>query len=286
MSRSQSFSSVQYSPQSPLQRPRHFFQEMVSDLGASRELAWRLLVHNLRAEYRLSALKYLWLFFPPLATALIWILLRTARIVTFQDIGIPYPVYIITGIFLWQGFLKMLNMPLQQMTSSRQLLTHLKFPWEALLLAGIGQALFEFVMYLVLLIPLYLVYQVPLHPTVLPGLVGIIALLAFGLALGLLLLPWGMLYDDVHRGLNIITMMMFFLIPIVYTTPTTFPGTLLVHLNPIAILLVTSRDWLTVGHAVDIIPFVLIALTVLPLLVLGWIVYRLAAPHLIARLGN
>lgn len=275
-----------YSPQSPLHQPRTFLQDMLRDLSASRGLAWRLLIHNLRANYRLSALGYLWLLFPPLATAAIWIFLRASRIVSFQDLGVPYPVYVITGIFLWQGFLKMLNAPLQQMTMSRLLLTHLKFPWEATLLAGAGQALFEFAVYFVLLLPLYILYQVPFHPAMLFALGGTIVLLLFGLALGLLLMPWGLLYEDVSRAMSIVTMLMFFVVPIVYTTPTRFPGVLLVMLNPVALLLVVTRDWLTIGSSEYVLGFLLVTCTVLPLLFISCVVYRLAAPHLIARLGN
>jgi lipopolysaccharide transport system permease protein len=50
---------VVYTPDSQLRRPRQLVRSMVADLLASRELAWRLLVRNISAQYRQSLLGYL-----------------------------------------------------------------------------------------------------------------------------------------------------------------------------------------------------------------------------------
>jgi len=59
-----------YTPESPLRQPRKFVRELISDLWGSRELAWRLFVRDLRAQYRASLLGYLWVFLPPLVAGL------------------------------------------------------------------------------------------------------------------------------------------------------------------------------------------------------------------------
>lgn len=40
-------SEVVYTPESQLKNPRRMVRDMVADLRASRELAWRLLVRNI-----------------------------------------------------------------------------------------------------------------------------------------------------------------------------------------------------------------------------------------------
>ena len=57
---------VTYSPDSQVRQPRQLAQEMWHDLLASRELAWRLLVRDISAQYRQSFLGVFWAFVPPL----------------------------------------------------------------------------------------------------------------------------------------------------------------------------------------------------------------------------
>ncbi|MFM9099821.1 MAG: hypothetical protein ACKOPS_00225 [Cyanobium sp.] len=56
-----------YSPESELAHPRRLWREMVRDLWASRELAWRLAVRDISAHYRQSVLGVLWALIIPLA---------------------------------------------------------------------------------------------------------------------------------------------------------------------------------------------------------------------------
>ena len=275
---------VIYSPNSQLRRPRQFLVQSLIDLWASRELARRLLIRSLNAQYRQSVLGYLWLLLPPLATALIWVILRASRIISFPDLDIPYPVYIITGIFLWQGFLKLLNTPSQQLAASKHILNKIKFPWEALILAGIGEALFEFALYLVVLASVFVWFEVEFTLMLFLGLLGLLPLLLFGLALGLLLLPWNLLYSDIQRGINITTMILFFVTPIIYPLPSGDTGRLLVVLNPIAALLVSARELLTGTGLSYPGLYLLVGGLVLPLTLAGWIIFRLSVPHLIARI--
>jgi lipopolysaccharide transport system permease protein len=57
-------------------------------------------------------------------------------------------------------------------------------------------------------------------------------------------------------------------------------------LNPVTPLLVTTRQWLTGGHLTQLGPFVIMVGITLILSFLGWIIYRLAMPHLIERIGS
>ncbi len=43
---------VVYTPESLLRHPKQLFQQMWRDLLASRELAWRLMVRDISAQYR------------------------------------------------------------------------------------------------------------------------------------------------------------------------------------------------------------------------------------------
>ena len=69
-----------YTPDSLLSNPLSMIRGMLQDLVASRELAWRLAVRDLSAQYRQTILGFLWAIILPLANTLIWIFLsRSAR---------------------------------------------------------------------------------------------------------------------------------------------------------------------------------------------------------------
>jgi lipopolysaccharide transport system permease protein len=60
---------VYYTPESKIRHPLRMVRQMGRDLLASRELAWRLMVRDISAQYRQSLFGVLWAFVPPLITA-------------------------------------------------------------------------------------------------------------------------------------------------------------------------------------------------------------------------
>jgi lipopolysaccharide transport system permease protein len=258
---------------------------MVADLRLSRELAWSLLLRSLRSQYRRPLLGYLWIFLPPAATTLIWVILHQRRIFQISNLSVPYPVYILAGTLLWQTFVDALNSPYNQLTSSEFMLTKINFSREALLLAGVGEVVFNGAVRLVLLIIVMLGFQLTMTPGVLLGALGLLALVLLGGAIGLVLAPIGMLYPDVHRGLSILTLAWFFLTPIVYVLPAGQGAPLAMGLNPAGPLLIATRDLLISGHTSQWQTAVLGIGAVPVILIAGWAFFRLAMPHVILRLS-
>src|SRR6476660_9754286 len=74
-----------YTPKSPLREPTRLLQSMRRDLAASRELAWRLFVRDVSAQYRQTALGYVWVFIPPLVASLPFIYLNQHGIMKVGD---------------------------------------------------------------------------------------------------------------------------------------------------------------------------------------------------------
>jgi len=274
-----------YTPDSELLHFGALLSSMGRDLLASRELAWRLLVRNISAQYRQSLLGYAWAFVPPIFTSLIWIFLQSQKVLGVGDTGMPYIVFVITGTVLWQTFVEALNSPLQMVNESRSMLTKINFPREALLLAGIGQVLFNFMIRALLLVAVMLWFQISPHASLLLAPLGVAALILLGISLGLLLTPLGMLYQDVGRGLGFLTAAWFFLTPVIYPVPTASFAATLIELNPVTPLLVATRDWLVIGSTHLWPAFLWVLGVSLVLLLVGWIQYRIAMPHLISRMS-
>ena len=275
-----------YSPASNARRSGLLFREMIHDLSASRFLAWRLFVRNISAQYRQTMLGYVWAFLPPLFTTLIWVFLNNQKVLQVGDTGMPYPVFVLSGTLLWQGFVDAFNAPLKLVDQSRTMLAKINFPREALLLAGLYEVLFNFVIRLTLLVGVFLWFKVAISPTILLVPLGIFALFALGFMLGLLLTPVGVLYQDIGKGILIIIHLWFFITPVVYPPPTSWPANLVAQFNPVSPLLVTTRQWLVGGRTTDLGGFIVVSGVTLVLLVAGWLLYRLAMPYLIERIGS
>ena len=273
-----------YTPHSQLSRPGQFLRRMAGDLRASRELAWRLFLRDIRSQYRQSLLGYLWIIFPALATTLIWVALNKFQLFKIAAMDVPYPVYVLAGTLLWQGFADALNSPFQQLAASESLLTKINFPRETLLISGLGGVLFNFAVRLLLLLAVLMLFRIRLSPLIFLAPLGVGALLVFGGTLGLLLAPLGMLYPDVQRGLAIVLNLWFFITPVIYPTPTTWPGVLLARFNPVSPLLVTTREMLISGRVSHWGSFLLATVLLSVMFFVGLVLFRLAMPHVIARL--
>ena len=115
-------------PRQPLAQPGLLWREMLQDLWAGRELAWRLAVRDISAQYRQSALGVLWALINPLTTTAVWLFLSTSRLGQVAETGIPYPVFVFTGTLLWSILIDAFNAPLGQVNANRALLAKINFP--------------------------------------------------------------------------------------------------------------------------------------------------------------
>lgn len=259
---------------------------MARDLVNSRELAWRLFVRDISAQYRQSILGYLWVVIPPLVAALPFIYLNAQGIVSIGATPIPYAAYALIGTTIWQVFVDALNAPLRLVTAARPMLTRINLPREAILLSALAQVALGFLARLALLIGVLAWFRMVPPATALLFPVGIVSLILAGFVIGLLLTPLGILYGDVQRALPIATTFLMLLTPVLYPPPRSGLGALIASFNPLTPLITATRDWLTVGATAHLVAFLTITSITLVCLLIGWVTMRVAMPHLIARIGS
>jgi len=274
-----------YTPDSALASPAKMLREMFRDLVLCRELAWRLAVRDISAQYRQAFLGILWAFILPLANTLAWIFLNSSGVVKIADTSLPYPIYVFTGTMLWAIFMDALNAPLQQATAAKSILTKLNFPREALVISGIYQTLFNAAIKIALLLGALVFMGIMPSSSLLFFPFGVLSLVLVGTALGLLITPIGLLYSDVGRALPLLMQFLMFVTPVVFPLPKEGLAGTLFALNPLTPIILTTRDWLT-GFAPDRLDaFLLVNLAACALLLVVWAVYRLAMPILIERMS-
>ena len=276
-----------YTPASPLRNPGRLLREMFGDLRASLELGWRLFLRDNSAQYRQSILGYVWAFIPPLVASLPFVFLNSQGVVSMgETTQLPYAAYAMIGTIIWQVFVDALATPLKTVLAAKSMLTRINFPREALLLAGLGMVVFNFLIRVVLLIGVFGWFKITPPATALLFPLGVIALIMAGFMIGLIVTPLGLLYNDVQQTIPIAAMFLMLLTPVLYAQPSSGLARAITAWNPLTPLVMTTRDWLTLGTTNHLLSFSIVSISTCLLLFLGWVLYRLALPHVVARIGN
>jgi len=276
---------IVYTPDSRIHRPRRLAAEMVNDLWISRALSWRLFIRDVRSQYRSSFLGTLWAIVPAAVTAGGLAFASNAGVVNVGETDIPYPAFVMLGTILWQTFLEAFKGPEKAIKSSRSVLSRVKFPHEAIIIAQLGQVLFNLLLKLTLLTILFIVFSVTVSWKILLAPIAFVGLILFGTGVGLLLVPINHLVQDISRSMDVILLVWFFLTPVVYPVPEQALIATLVRLNPVTPLLVTARELMTTGIVSEPVEFMLMSLLAVGALLLGWIVFRLSVPYLVERIS-
>ncbi|HSM84197.1 MAG TPA: ABC transporter permease [Nodosilinea sp.] len=277
---------IVYTPESLLRRPRFLLWTMWSDLLASRELAWRLMVRDISAQYRQAFLGVAWAFIPPIAMAVGFTLAKDANVFTVGETDIPYPAFVMFNTALWQTFVDAATGPVQAVILAKPMLSRVNFPREAIILAKLGEVGFNFGIKLILIVALFLYFRVPVSWTVILAPVALIHLILLGTLVGILLAPIGVLYQDVSKSLNMVMSFWLFLTPVIYPVPTEGAFGMLVSLNPVTPLLVTTRELATVGVLSEATNFWVVSGLTLVGLLLTWIGFRIAMPYVVERVTS
>ena len=259
---------------------------MIRDLSASRELAWRLCARNITTQYRQTALGYFWAIGPALMTSVLFILLNSANLLRAGETGVPYPVFVIVGTVAFGLFLDALNMPLNVIGAARGMLPKINFPHEALVLAGVAQILVNFAVKATLVVAVLVTFRVPVQPTAVLAVIPLTGLLVMGIAVGVLLVPIGALFQDVVHALGVVASGLVFLTPAAYTPPRVGLLGVITSWNPLTPLIMTARDLLVHGSSPQMSTTLILVAASIAALLLSWVVFRLAMPILIERMGS
>lgn len=273
-----------YTPESPVRHPGRLARHALDDIAAARPLAWRLAVRDISALYRQALLGYVWAVLPVAMLTLVWVALNRSAVVEISTGTIPYAVFALTGTVFWQLFLDALNAPLSQLTANKSVLVRVRFPPEALLLSGIIQVTFSFVLKLVLLAVVIVAYDVHVAWTAPFVLAPAAAIVCLGTVVGVAFAPLGVLYRDVQQVLLAIVTPLLFLTPVFYPRPASGAAATLMRYNPLTPLFEMTRGLLFGVGPRPWMAFLLVFFGAIGIAIAAWIVLRIAMPLLIERM--
>lgn len=225
--------------------PRGFFAgfgETVGEVWQYRELLGNLIRKELKVKYKDSALGFVWsLLLPLVQLAVYWLVIGK-----FLGAGtIPtYGVYIFCGLAVWTLFSEVLSTATTSIVYNSGLVKKVYFPRELFPLAATGAAVVNFVFQLLILLVADVIAGLSSHqwPNLsrLPmPILGLVVLVVFATALGLLLAAANVYLRDVQHLITVVLMLWFWVTPIIYNVRRvsgTLPSTLytLYLMNPMA----------------------------------------------------
>jgi len=253
------------------------------DIVSSRFLAKQLAVRDIRAQYRQSYLGILWVFITPLITAFVWVFLQGSGTIKLTETGVAYPLFAFTGTLIWSITKDALNAPITNTKAAKGIMSKINFPKEALVLSGIYKLLFNSLVKIVLLVLFVIFYGVGFHMSQLFFPFAILAAILFGTTIGLFLTPFGMLYNDVGKIINVGLNFIMYITPVVYLIPKEGVLKTIMEFNPLTPLILTSRD-MVLGNSPQYLTyfFVIIGLSIL-LFFIALVFYRISIPIIVER---
>ena len=273
---------VIYAPNCLLKSGVKIWARMVSELVDSRELIWRLFVRNWLSRYKQAALGFAWALIMPFIAIGTFMILNRSGIINIDKTDIPYPLFALIGLSIWQLFATGLNSGCTSLVSAGSMITKINFPLEVLIFASIAQAMFEFLIKFVLIVCFFFIFKFTPHWMIIffPLALIPIVLLTIGLSF-LLSLMNGILRDTANIVPLFVTFFMF-LTPVLY--PISPTKGYLFKCNILAPLINGPRDLISYGTIKDPEGFVVASVLSVLCFLISWRIFYLVKTKIPERL--
>lgn len=175
----------------------------------------QLVVTDFKLRYQGSALGYVWSLLRPLA--LFAILYFVFGVVFKAGDAIPYfPVYLLTGIVLWNYFAEVTTGSVGAIVAKGDLLRKINFPKYVIILAGSFGALINLFLNFVIIAVFMVMNDVPLRGTVIFVPILILELFVFALAVAFFLSAVYVRFRDINYIWEVVMQAAFYATPILY----------------------------------------------------------------------
>ena len=181
----------------------------------NRELLGNLIRKELKVKYKNSALGFVW----SLANPLLYLVVFSVVLVGFLGVAMPeFHFYLLSGLLAWNFLSNALNSATTSVVGNASLVTKIYFRREVLPLAGIGAAVFHFLLQFGVLVAAMLIFSHQRYwdegLLLLPMAMFVQLVLLAGM--GLILASANVYFRDIQHLLELGLLAWFWLTPIVY----------------------------------------------------------------------
>ena len=254
------------------QRPRPFIEEF-AELVRFRELVRLWTGRNIKLRYKRSILGVVWTLLEPLMLMTI-LTVVFSNVFRFDDLGYPFPLYILSGLLLFDFFNRSTLQIVEETVASLGLATRIYVPRSAFAVATAITYLVNWAIALIPLLAIMLVLRQPLSWAILTIPLGMLLSGLFALGVGLLVATLGAFFHDVKLTYQVLLTGWFYATPIIYP-PGIIPSSLQKYflLNPLFHLVTLVRDPVILGQVAPLENWLAALGFSLGALVAGWWVF-------------
>jgi lipopolysaccharide transport system permease protein len=130
------------------------------EMSRARELLFFLVWRDIKVRYKQATLGILWAVLQPLIQVVLFSLIFGAGLRLAAKLSVPYPVFVFSGLLVWQLFSRALSEGGMSLVNQQHLLTKIYFPRLFVPTASVGGALFDLLVSLPIFIAMMALYRV------------------------------------------------------------------------------------------------------------------------------
>jgi ABC-type polysaccharide/polyol phosphate export permease len=253
-----------------------------------RELLNNLVMRELRGKYKGTSLGWFWSLINPLASTLIFTVVFGTILRVTPTVGVDglqnYTLFLLCGLLPWNYFSSVINGAMGALLGNANLIKKTAFPRQLLVLASSLSLFVTFLIEMGVLAVALLLFGANPILWIVPALLLMVLLAAFGTGLGLMLSVANVYFRDSAHFVAIGLQVLFYATPVIY--PLTLvtkvrPESLVARLhidqvyfaNPLVHFVEAFRDLLYEHHFPGPVTMLVVVLSSVASLVLGWWVF-------------
>jgi len=256
-------------------KPKKTFSlQGLKELWQYRELLYFFTWRDFKVRYKQTAIGILWAIFQPFIAMVIFSIFF-GKLANMPSDGIPYPIFVFTGLLFWQFFSTSLSGVSNSLISSKSIVTKVYFPRLILPISATITKFVDFAIASGILIALMAYYNY------LPNLIGLLILpllllISFmaTLGLGLFLAAINVKYRDVRYILPFFIQMMLFITPVIYPTSIAGKYSWILVMNPMTGVIKAARAAILGNAPIDWLLLLISGIICLIVLIIGILYFK------------
>jgi lipopolysaccharide transport system permease protein len=249
----------------------------LKELWQYRELFYFFTWRDVKVKYKQAALGIAWAILQPLVMMLMFTLIFNKGLGVKGDVGIPYPIFAISGLLIWNIFSNGLLNSANSMIVNANIIKKIYFPRLIIPMSAILTTLVDFLFALIIYAAILIYYHHGINffklILFLPLSILLTVVTTFGM--GTFLAAFNIKFRDFQYVLPFLIQFLLFANPVLYS-PKAFTNIWVIWImkcNPIASAIQLSRNVFT-GIAVDWGAVALSSLVAIFFLIIGIYIFR------------
>lgn len=189
----------------------------LKELWEFRELFYFFTWRDIKVKYKQTVFGVLWAVLQPFMLMIVFTLFFGQALGIPSDNNIPYPIFVYSGLLLWNIFSSGLSSASNSMVSNAGIIKKIYFPRLIIPMSSILVSLFDFLMAFIIYIGILIYYRHPVDLSLLINLpISILITIMSTFGLGTMLAAMNVKYRDFRYVIPFFIQILFFLTPVIY----------------------------------------------------------------------